>query len=762
MTSTDAAADPFTARGDPPAADERQEVLVRQIQVTVRILTFANLANIASIIMTAVFMVPAGGFRIAWGASMLLVITNSCRMWFPWLQDPYRSATRHELVILTIDVMVGGALYAALAAHVVPQVSGPHQVVLVSTLVGVIGAGAIALSTIRSIGFGWLAITTSGLALGFVRDGVSELPLELAQLALYTVAVAVGIAYLSWSFEQRCRAELAAERDREVVSLLLDDFEGGARDWLWNTDTAGRLVTPSSRLVECSGRTMVEIERGTLLDLLDLGASEDPAAGGLIDLRRALEDAKAFREVVVPVLVDGDRRWWSLAGTPRRNGSWRGVGSDVTDSHEYKQEILRLASIDALTDLANRHTFSAELRAMVDLRPEGRQIRLAILDLDNFKTVNDTLGHPIGDRLLVEVAGRLREVGDRVGMCARLGGDEFAVVSAMEPEGVGARPLAAALTSVFDRPFTIDGTRLEIRGSVGMATIPGDASDADELVMLADLALYAAKDAGTGQVRPFEPKMRAAAEARARAQRDLQLAIAEGAFEMRYQPLVAASGEVVAFEALARWHHAVHGWIPPTSFIAVAEETGLIVPLGDQLLEQALTVAAVLPRSIRIAVNVAPAQLVSTGFADRFQQALRRYALAAQRVDVEVTESAVVDPEARKAIDELRRAGCGVAVDDFGTGFSSFASLQEMPITQLKIDRAFISRLDLPAGARARAIVRAIVDVAEASGLSCVAEGVETEEQRRIVRDLGCTVQGYIEARPMPASEIDSYLASRG
>ena len=757
----DGAADLFTAIGDPPAADDRQEVLARQIRVTVRILTIANLANIASIIMTAVFMVPPSGFRIAWGASMLLVISNSCRMWFPWLQDHHRSATRHELVILTVDVMIGGLLYAVMAAHVVPQVSGPHQVVLVSTLVGVIGAGAIALSTVRSIGFGWLAITTGGLALGFWRDGVAELPLELAQLALYSVAVAVGIAYLSWSFEQRCRAELAAERDREVVSLLLDDFEGGARDWLWNTDTVGRLVSPSSRLVECSGRTTVDIERGTLLDLVDFGASEEPAAGGLIDLRRALEESRAFREVVVPVLVGDERRWWSLAGTPRPNGSWRGVGSDVTDSHEYKREILRLASIDALTDLANRHTFSTELRSMVDLREEGQQIRLAIVDLDNFKTVNDTLGHPIGDRLLVEVARRLREVGDRVGMCARLGGDEFAVVSPMEHEGVGAERLSDALASVFDRPFTIDGTRLEIRSSIGQATIPGDASDADELVMLADLALYAAKEAGTGQIRPFEPKMRTAAEAKARAQRDLQLAIAEGAFEMRYQPLVAASGEVVAFEALARWHHAVHGWIPPTSFIAVAEETGLIVPLGDQLLDQALAVGAVLPNDIRIAVNVAPAQLVSTGFADRFRQALHRHQLAAHRVDVEVTESAVVDPEARTAIAELRRAGCGVAIDDFGTGYSSFASLQDMPITQLKIDRAFISRLDLPDGARASAIVRAIVDVADASGLSCVAEGVETQAQHRIVRDLGCTTQGYIEARPMPASEIDSYLTGR-
>jgi len=169
----------------------------------------------------------------------------------------------------------------------------------------------------------------------------------------------------------------------------------------------------------------------------------------------------------------------------------------------------------------------------------------------------------------------------------------------------------------------------------------------------------------------------------------------------------------------------------------------------------------VLPNDIRIAVNVAPAQLVSTGFADRFRQALHRHQLAAHRVDVEVTESAVVDPEARTAIAELRRAGCGVAIDDFGTGYSSFASLQDMPITQLKIDRAFISRLDLPDGARASAIVRAIVDVADASGLSCVAEGVETQAQHRIVRDLGCTTQGYIEARPMPASEIDSYLTGR-
>ena len=267
--------------------------------------------------------------------------------------------------------------------------------------------------------------------------------------------------------------------------------------------------------------------------------------------------------------------------------------------------------------------------------------------------------------------------------------------------------------------------------------------------------------AGTGLVRRFVPSMRTAAEARSRAQRDLRMAIDDRAFELRFQPLVAPSGAVVAFEALARWNHPSHGWISPSSFIAVAEETGLIVPLGDQLLDQALVVAATLPERIRIAVNVAPAQLVSVGFVDRFRSALLLHGVTPDRIDVEVTESTVVDPNARATIEELRRSGCGVAVDDFGTGYSSFATLQDLPITQLKIDREFVRRLDLPGHARARSIVQAIVDVADASGLICVAEGVETEQQRAIVEELGCIVQGYLEAQPMPASEIPAYLARR-
>lgn len=751
----------FGALGNPPAPDDQREVRARQIQVAVRILTIANVANIASIAMTTAFLIPPGWFRGAWGLAILLVITNSCRMWFPWLRDRQRRGSRRELVILTIDVMAGGLLYAILGAVVVPQVTGPTQVVLVSTMIGVIGAGAISLSTVRSIGIGWQVITISGLAIGFVRDGTPQLPLELVQLTLYAIALLVGVVYLSWSFDQRCRAELIAERDREVASLLLDDFEGGARDWLWRTDASGRLISPSPRLVECSRRTAAELEQHTLIGLVDAGSDLRATGCGLTDLRRALGAARAFRDVVVPVTVAGERRWWSLSGAPRPDGSWRGVGSDVTDSHEYEQEILRLASVDTLTGLANRHTFSTELRHLVDHRRDGEGIRLSIIDLDNFKTVNDTLGHPIGDRVLVEVARRIRAVGRSVELCARLGGDEFALVSSVEVDGDAAPSMSSTLAAIFDRPITVDGTRLEIRGSVGQATIPEDAGHADELVMLADLALYAAKAAGSGEVRDFDPAMRVAAEARARSQRDLRLAIADEAFEMRYQPLVSPSGQVVAFEALARWHHPAHGWIPPISFIAVAEETGLIVPLGDQLLDQALAVGATLPDDVRIAVNVAPAQLVSTGFSERFRAALHRHGVAAPRVEVEVTESAVLDPDAREAIDQLRHFGCGVAIDDFGTGYSSFAALQDMPITQLKIDRAFVERLDQPAGSRARAIVRAIVDVAQATGLSCVAEGVETEEQRAIVEDLGCIVQGYLEAKPMTASEIDDYLASR-
>ncbi|MGN6693950.1 MAG: putative bifunctional diguanylate cyclase/phosphodiesterase [Aquihabitans sp.] len=742
---------------EPLSPEDRLGVAERQTQVAVRILAIANLANSASILLTGGFMIPHGPFRLGWTAAMLATISNSCRIWWPWVREPHRSTTPAMRRILMVDVMAGAVLYAVLAVEVIPVLNGAEQVVLTATLVGVIGSGAIALSTVRSVSLAWIAVTLSGLAAGFIADGAHVLIIELTQVALYAAALAAAIEYLAWSFEQRYRAERESERGREVVTMLLDDFEGGAREWLWRTDPSGLFLTPSARFIEASGREPAELEQRTMVDLID----EDGRGTGAVDIREAMATTTAFRDVSVPVTVDGEARWWLLSGTKRPDGSWSGVGADITINYEQDREIRWLARYDPLTGLANRRTFSETLDRLLSTRRADQTIVLSIIDLDNFKTVNDTLGHGIGDQLLAAVGKRLALAIEPASACARLGGDEFAVISTASVDGARSTPLDTRLEEVFDAPFVIEGTHLDVRGSIGQAVIPDDAATADELVQMADLALYAAKASGTGQIRRFEPMLRVAAEARALAQQDLRTAIAEHAFELRFQPLVSARGDVVAFEALARWHHAQRGWISPELFIGLAEETGLILPLGEQLLDGALAVAADLPTEVRIAVNVAPAQLVSTGFAAAFQAALDRHGVDAARIDVEVTESAVVDRDARQAIVDLRALGCGIAVDDFGTGYSSFASLQDLPLTQIKIDRAFISRLDVPESDRARAIVRAIVGVAAASDLSCVAEGVETVEQRNFVCELGCIVQGYLESRPMEASHIRAYLSQK-
>ena len=738
--------------GEPLDPDERREVSLRQTQVALRSVAIGDVANMASVVLTAVFVLPPGTFRSVWAILMVGALGNSCRRWSPWVTDPARPAPPAGRRLLVLDVLPGTIGYTVLGAWGMTQVDGATKVILAATIVGVIGAGAVALATVRPAALMWVICTLAGLATGFIRAGSSKVLVEVGQVVLYAVSLCTAVEYLAWSFEQRYRAEQRAARALETVSLVLDDFEGGARDWLWRTDPTGILVSASARFAESAGRSVEDLEQSTIVAV----AGGDPA------LDAALAANRAFRDVVVPVTVAGEARWWSLSGTRLPDGSWRGVGSDITESHQHAQAISDMANYDALTGLANRHRLHSDLQTMIAVRQPHQQIRFAILDLDNFKAVNDTVGHPIGDRVLIEVAERLRLTVPADHTCARLGGDEFAIIALVDdPDQEG--DAEAFLDSIFAEPYLIDGTRLEIRGSIGSAMIDADTSDSDEVMMLADLALYSAKDQGRGRVRAYQPAMRTAAEERVRSHADLSDAVAADQFEVYFQPLISSTDCISGFEALARWQHPVRGWIPPDSFIPLAEETGLIVPLGEQITDQALAMAAKLPHHVRVGINVSAVQLLSVGFVERFGQAIERHRVSPDRIDVEVTESAAIETAARSALFDLRDLGCGIAIDDFGTGYSSFAALHDLPITELKIDRAFIARLGQPEDTRARAIVEAIVNVAAATGLACVAEGVETAEQLAIVRSLGdCIVQGYIESRPMPPAEVETYLVRRG
>ena len=760
-----------TFRRGPRPDEYRDEIFQRAIHGTAIIAPVANWANAACITVLAAFVIPPTmtAFRPLWTAIALLVALHPVMWWGPRLREPARRAGPLDVVLLSLEGVALALVYASLLWHLRSEVVPGQAVVLCSTIAGVLGCGAVARSLNRAVGIMWVLSNSVALTVVLIARPGAGGSVLIGQLNLYAFVLLVAICYLSASFELRCRAELAAADERGVVELLLDDLEGGARDWLWRTDAAGGLVQVSARFAERAGLAVADLEGRPLIGaLVRLGATAHPDGPRALDeLARRLVLTEPFRELVVPVTVDGELRWWALSGqraeaTRLGPAGWHGVANDITEARRHAKEIDRLVNHDSLTGLFNRHRFHELLADLTGDSPDGIVFAVGIVDLDNFKGVNDTLGHHVGDELLVQVATRLAGVLRINDICARLGGDEFALIVPAASSRAAAQHFEELLAALV-HPFEVARSRLEVRASAGFAMYPHDSREVDELITLADQALYAAKEAGRGHARAFVPKMRERAVARANALHELAVALERFEFELHVQPIVElATGSIASFEALVRWRHPHRGLILPADFIQVAEETGLIVSLGEQILDMAFTAAASWPDGMRVAVNISPVQLTSAGFAETLEGLRRASAIEPGRVDLEVTESTVVDDRAHRVLGELRSAGYGIVIDDFGTGYSSFATLQSGQVTQIKIDRAFVQQLTGEPAGPTIAIVRSIVQASQALGLETVAEGVETVHQRDLLSHLGCeAMQGYLESRPFPIAEVPRYLDAR-
>ena len=427
---------------------------------------------------------------------------------------------------------------------------------------------------------------------------------------------------------------------------------------------------------------------------------------------------------------------------------------------ERETRITHMAFHDSLTGLPNRAALRQALeQAVARAAHAGGTVAVLCLDLDGFKTVNDTLGHPAGDALLQRIGAMLLELAPD-GVVARLGGDEFAIVLMGAPGPDRPRALAQAVLDGLRDPIRIEGQLVATGASIGIAVGLVDGHDADQLLKNADLALYRAKGDGRGAFSFFEPALDAAARARRELELDLRCAIATGQFALHYQPIIdLGTDRIGGFEALLRWHHPTRGLIPPVEFIPVAEETGLIVAIGEWVVHEACRFAADWPDHVRIAVNVSPLQFRHPGFAGVITQALARSGLAPKRLEVEITESVFLEGEGPvvSLLHSLRALGIRVALDDFGTGYSSLSYLRSFPFDKIKIDRSFVTNVASDAGAAA--IVRAIVDLAGALGMDTTAEGVEDADQLARLRGQGCgSIQGYLFSRPVQGGEVAALL----
>jgi diguanylate cyclase (GGDEF)-like protein len=434
---------------------------------------------------------------------------------------------------------------------------------------------------------------------------------------------------------------------------------------------------------------------------------------------------------------------------------------DVTERKQAEARIAYMAHYDALTDLPNRVLFNARLTELLArVRRERESLAVHCLDLDHFKGVNDTLGHPIGDELLKAVAQRLGACLRETDMVARLGGDEFAVIQFPLADPNEASTFATALIDVVSKPYEVRGHEFVIGASIGIAVAPGDGETSDALLRNADMALYRAKAEGRGTAHFFEAEMDRRVQARRMLELDLRKAFANGEFELFYQPLVNLQANAVSgFEALLRWRHPDRGMISPADFIPLAEEIGLIVPLGEWVLRQACLEAMRWPPALKVAVNLSPAQFRSRGLVQAVLTALAYSRLPANRLELEITESVLLgETEANLAmLHQLRGIGVHISMDDFGTGYSSLSYLRSFPFDKIKIDRSFVKQLTQRPDCVA--IIRAVAGLGISLGIATTAEGVETQEQLERVRAEGCTeVQGYLFSPPRPAAELGEII----
>jgi len=429
---------------------------------------------------------------------------------------------------------------------------------------------------------------------------------------------------------------------------------------------------------------------------------------------------------------------------------------DATERRAATRRIAHMARHDALTALPNRIMFREHIEAALLNTHLEQPTAVLCIDLDQFKQVNDTLGHPVGDELLRIVAERLKHSIRAGDIVARLGGDEFAIVQGSEPQPNGSTQLARRVIDLLSKPFDVDGHRLIIGASIGISIAPFDGATSDILLMNADMALYRAKAEGRNTFRYFEPQMNATSQKRRQIETDMRLAIEEGQFELYYQPQIAIETNTVSgFEALIRWNHPVRGRIAPADFIPIAEETGLILQIGEWVLETACATAVTWPEQIRIAVNVSPLQVRKKGLTSTVARALEKSGLAPDRLELEITETVMLqDTDHTMAVlHALRAMGVRISMDDFGTGYSSLSYLRRFPFNKIKIDQSFVA--DIGNDENAALIVHAVTQLARSLGMSTTIEGVETDDQLSIVsRDGRGEVQGYLLSPPRPAHEV--------
>ncbi|MER2268487.1 EAL domain-containing protein [Methylobacterium oxalidis] len=656
-----------------------------------------------------------------------------------------------------------GTSWSTMPMVLFPPADADHRMIVVAIAAGLI-SDAYTLGPILSVSLLFAVPVVLGSFIALATSGDTVAASIAVLLAIYAAFVLFSVRHMSLLSFQRILDRVRVSDQNQTIGLLLREFEASTSDWLWETDRDGRFDHVSERVAQVAGRSAAALQGLPFRDLLACGEGGRQGSGAA-EVVAHLHEGTPFQDLVVELPFREGTRWWKLSGKPvldrtGRVAGFRGVGSDVTASRISEARIAFLASYDPLTGLANRTLFHDLASAECDRAAgTGAPCALLYLDLDGFKTVNDSFGHGAGDQLLRSVAQRLQPFAAEDTWIFRLGGDEFAVLHRCAG-AFEASVLARSIIAAVSAPYRIDALAAEIGVSVGIAMTPHDALDPESLLRKADLALYRAKARGKGTFHLFERDLEITQRTRRELEADLKLALQRDEFELHYQPLTSLrDGRVVGFEALLRWRSPTRGFVTPAEFIPVAEATGMIVAIGRFALMAACREAARWPGQIRVAVNISPIQFRTSEFLRDIAAALQATGLEPGRLEIEITESVFLDKTAitMANLHELRSRGIRIALDDFGTGYSSLSYLAKFPVDKIKIDRSFVRDIDGEDGNLA--VIEAILAIAQKLSIAVTAEGVETAEQAQVLRVRNCSdIQGFLISPARPAAEIPGLI----
>jgi diguanylate cyclase (GGDEF)-like protein len=556
----------------------------------------------------------------------------------------------------------------------------------------------------------------------------------------------------------------SSQRDLESQNHRFDAALNNMTQGLIMFDAAERMVVCNNRYIDMYGLSRDFVKPGrSLIELIRHRADRGQLQHDPDEYRIAVLAKQALCKPYTSIAEVPDGRQISITNQPMENGGWVATHEDTTDRRTAEAKISHMALHDALTNLPNRLFFREQMENRLAHLGRDEKFAVLCLDLDRFKNVNDTLGHPYGDKLLRMAAERLSACLREGDTIARLGGDEFAILQHNLTDPNDAIAMAERLIKTAETPFDLEGQQVVIGVSAGIAVAPADAADPDQLLKNADMALYRAKADGRGRYRFFEPEMDARMQARRNLELDLRKALNNGEFEVYYQPLVnLATDEITGFEALVRWNHPERGLVSPAEFIPLAEDTMLIVPIGEWVLRQACSEAMKWPSHTRVAVNLSPVQFKTHNLSQLVVGALASSGLSPRRLELEITESVLlVDNEATLAtLHQLRNLGVRISMDDFGTGYSSLSYLRSFPFDKIKLDQSFVR--DLESNEDSKAIIRAIAGLGASLGMTTTGEGVETPQEMDYLKRQGFTeAQGYLFSKPKTARDVLKLLSKQ-